>query len=77
MTRFRTENGFCFIYAKIKTMPAKFSTTDYRYPYEYLILLLTIVVVLLVIAFTAAATVCASAIFVPVVVITWLFRQPQ
>jgi len=48
---------------------AKFSTTDYRYPYEYLILMLTIIVVLLVIALTAAATVCASAIFVPLVVI--------
>ena len=46
-------------------MSAKFSTTDYRYPYEYLILVITIVVVLLVIALTAAATVCTSAIFVP------------
>jgi len=50
-------------------MSAKYSTTDYRYPYEYLILGLTIVVVLLIIAVTAAATVCASAIFVPAVVI--------
>jgi Zn-dependent protease with chaperone function len=50
-------------------MGAKFSTTDYRYPYEYIILGTTIIVVLLVIAFTAAATVCTSAIFIPVVVI--------
>jgi Zn-dependent protease with chaperone function len=50
-------------------MSVKFSTTDYRYPYEYLILVITIVVVLLVIALTAAATVCSSAIFVPLVVI--------
>jgi Zn-dependent protease with chaperone function len=68
-TRFRFENGFCFIYAKINLMPPRFSTTEYRYPYEYLILLLTIGVVLLVIAFTAAATVCGSVIFVPLVVI--------
>jgi Zn-dependent protease with chaperone function len=60
---------FVFFYAKIKAMSAKFSTTDYRYPYEYLILAITIVVVLLVIALTAAATVCTSAIFVPLVVI--------
>jgi Zn-dependent protease with chaperone function len=50
-------------------MTPRFSTTAYRYPYEYLILVLTIGVVLLVIAFTAAATVCVSAFFVPVVVI--------
>ena len=50
-------------------MSAKYSTTDYRYPYEYLILFITIGVVLLVIAITAAATVCTSAIFVPLVVI--------
>jgi Zn-dependent protease with chaperone function len=50
-------------------MAAKYSTTDYRYPYEYLILAATILVVILVIAFTAAATVCTSAIFVPAVVI--------
>ncbi|HSB65531.1 MAG TPA: M48 family metallopeptidase [Anaerolineales bacterium] len=50
-------------------MAGKYSTTDYRYPYEYLILAATILVVLLVIAFTAAATVCTSAIFVPAVVI--------
>jgi len=56
-------------------MSAKFSTTDYRYPYEYLILTVTIVVVLLVIALTAAATVCSSAIFVPVVVILSYFTS--
>ena len=50
-------------------MSVKYSTTDYRYPYEYLILTATILVVLGVIAFTAAATVCASAIFVPAVLI--------
>jgi Zn-dependent protease with chaperone function len=50
-------------------MSAKYSSTDYRYPYEYLILGMTIVVVLLVITLTAAATVCTSAIFVPAVVI--------
>lgn len=50
-------------------MAAKYSTTDYRYPYEYLILAATITLVMLVIAFTAAATVCTSAIFVPAVVI--------
>src|SRR4030065_1534935 len=50
-------------------MGAKFSTTEYRYPYEYLILCMTIIVVLLVIALTAAATVCGSILFVPLVVI--------
>jgi len=50
-------------------MRARYSTTEYRYPYEYLILGATILVVLLVIALTAAATVCSSAIFVPLVVI--------
>ncbi|MFZ2095686.1 MAG: M48 family metallopeptidase [Anaerolineales bacterium] len=50
-------------------MAARFSTTEYRYPDEYLILVATIVVVLLVIALTAAATVCTSAIFVPLVVV--------
>jgi Zn-dependent protease with chaperone function len=54
-------------------MSYKFSTTEYRYPYEYLILLLTILLVLMVIAFTAAATVCGSAIFVPLVVIIGYF----
>ncbi len=56
-------------------MGAKFSSTEYRYPYEYLILVATIMVVLLVIAFTAAATVCASAIFVPAVVILGYFSS--
>jgi Zn-dependent protease with chaperone function len=56
-------------------MGYKFSTTEYRYPYEYLILLLTIAVVLLVIAFTAAATVCGSAIFVPLVVVIGYFAS--
>ncbi len=56
-------------------MAAKYSTTDYRYPSEYLILAGTIVVVLLVIAFTAAATVCTSAIFVPAVVIFGYFAS--
>ena len=50
-------------------MSAKYSTTDYRYPYEYVILMVTIIVVGLIIAVTAAATVCTSAIFVPAVVI--------
>ncbi len=56
-------------------MAGKYSTTDYRYPYEYLILVATILVVLLVIAFTAAATVCTSAIFIPVVVILGYFAS--
>ncbi len=56
-------------------MAAKYSTTNYRYPYEYFILLATIVVVLLVIALTAAATVCTSAIFVPAVVIFGYFAS--
>jgi Zn-dependent protease with chaperone function len=56
-------------------MAAKYSTTDYRYPYEYLILAATILVVLIVIAFTAAATVCTSAIFVPAVVIFGYFAS--
>jgi hypothetical protein len=51
-------------------MNAGYSTTEYRYPYETLILLITIGVVLLVIALTAAATICTSAVFVPLVV-TW------
>ena len=56
-------------------MRGKYSTTDYRYPYEYLILAATFIVVLLVIAFTAAATVCTSAIFVPAVVIFGYFAS--
>jgi Zn-dependent protease with chaperone function len=49
-------------------MSAKFNTTSYRYPFEYLLLGLTILVVLMVIAFTAAATVCGSALFIPIIV---------
>lgn len=75
MPVFYSKTGFHFFYAKIKNMGAKFSTTDYRYPYEYLILVATIVVVLLVIAFTAAATVCTSAIFIPLVVIIGYFAS--
>jgi Zn-dependent protease with chaperone function len=56
-------------------MSYRFSTTEYRYPYEYLILLLTILLVLMVIAFTAAATVCGSAIFVPLIVILGYFAS--
>jgi Zn-dependent protease with chaperone function len=56
-------------------MRARFSTTEYRYPDETLILAGTIVVVLLVIALTAAATVCTSAIFVPLVVILGYFSS--
>ncbi len=56
-------------------MGAKYSTTDYRYPYEYLILFLTIMVVFGVVIFTAAATVCGSAIFVPAVVIVGYFAS--
>jgi Zn-dependent protease with chaperone function len=63
-----TKTGL-FLYAKINPMGAKFSTTEYRYPYEYFILFITIITVLLVIGLTAAATVCSSAIFVPLVVI--------
>jgi Zn-dependent protease with chaperone function len=63
------ENGISFFYVKIKSMSAKYSSTDYRYPYEYFILIITILVVLMVIALTAAATVCASAIFIPLIVI--------
>jgi len=54
-------------------MSAKYSSTDYRYPYEYAILGTTIIVVGLIIAVTAAATVCTSAIFVPAVVIMGYF----
>lgn len=46
----------------------KFSTTEYRYPYEHLILVGTITLVILIIAFTAAATVCTSVLFIPLVV---------
>jgi Zn-dependent protease with chaperone function len=56
-------------------MRARFSTTEYRYPDETLILAGTILVVLLVIALTAAATVCTSAIFVPLVVILGYFSS--
>jgi Zn-dependent protease with chaperone function len=56
-------------------MRARFSTTEYRFPDETLILVGTIVVVLLVIALTAAATVCTSAIFVPLVVILSYFSS--
>jgi Zn-dependent protease with chaperone function len=56
-------------------MRARFSTTEYRYPDETLILAVTIVVVLLVIALTAAATVCTSAIFVPLVMILSYFSN--
>ncbi len=56
-------------------MRARFSTTDYRYPYEYLILGITILVVMLVIALTAAATVCGSAIFIPLVVIAGYYAS--
>ncbi|HEX9090613.1 MAG TPA: M48 family metallopeptidase, partial [Anaerolineales bacterium] len=54
-------------------MSAKYSITDYRYPYEYAILGITIIVVGLIVAVTAAATVCTSAIFVPVVMIIGYF----
>jgi Zn-dependent protease with chaperone function len=50
-------------------MRTKFSTTEYRYPYEYFILGATIFTVFLVIAFTAAATICGSVLFVPLIVI--------
>lgn len=56
-------------------MAAKYSTTAYRYPYEFLILAATFFIVLLVIAFTAAATVCASAVFVPAVVLLGYFAS--
>jgi Zn-dependent protease with chaperone function len=56
-------------------MPAKYSTSDYRYPNEQLILAVTILIVLGVIAFTAAATVCASAVFVPAVVVFGYFAS--
>ncbi len=69
------KNGFFFFYATITPMAAKFSTTDYRYPNEYLVLMATILLVLGVIAFTAAATVCASAIFVPIAVIMGYFTS--
>jgi Zn-dependent protease with chaperone function len=54
-------------------MGTKFSTTEYRYPFEYVILGITFIVVILVIAVTAAATVCSSVIFVPLVVILGYF----
>jgi Zn-dependent protease with chaperone function len=54
-------------------MRVKFNTTGYRYPYEYLLLGLTILVVLSVIAFTAAATICGSALFIPIIVVLGYF----
>jgi len=54
-------------------MRAKFSTTEYRYPYEFFILGTTIIIVFLVIAFTAAATICGSALFIPLIVIISYF----
>jgi Zn-dependent protease with chaperone function len=62
-----------FLYVKIIAMRAKFSTTEYRYPYEYIILGTTIITVFLVIAFTAAATICGSVLFVPLIVIVSYF----
>ena len=56
-------------------MGAQYSTTEYRYPYEYLILGITLLVVVLIVALTAAATVCTSAIFVPAVVIMGYFAS--
>ena len=56
-------------------MSAKFSSTEYRYPYEYFILAMTVIVVLLVIAFTAAATVCGSVLFIPLVVVMGYFAS--
>jgi Zn-dependent protease with chaperone function len=56
-------------------MSAKFSSTEYRYPYEYFTLGMTVIVVLLVIAFTAAATVCGSVLFIPLVVIMGYFAS--
>ncbi len=67
------KTGFSFFHAKIIAMGSKFSTTEYRYPYEYLILVVTIGAVLAVIAFTAAATVCTSVIFIPAVVLIGYF----
>jgi Zn-dependent protease with chaperone function len=72
-TRFQDENGSYFFYAKIKAMRTKFSTTEYRYPYEFIILGTTIIIVFLIIAFTAAATICGSALFVPLIVIVSYF----
>jgi hypothetical protein len=73
--RFHPENGSSFFYAKIRSMSARFSTTEYRYPSEYLILGITILVVILIIAFTAAATVCGSVIFIPLVVIAGYYAS--
>jgi len=56
-------------------MGAKFSTTEYRYPNEYIILCLTIILVFLVIAFTAAATVCGSVLFIPFIVLINYFTS--
>lgn len=56
-------------------MAARFSTTEYRYPYEHVILATTIGVVLLVIGLTVAATVCTSAIFVLLVVVMGYFSS--
>lgn len=51
-------------------------TTAYRYPGEHLILLLTLSLVLGVIALTAAATVCASVVFVlGFVLLAYLFTR--
>jgi Zn-dependent protease with chaperone function len=56
-------------------MAASYSTTDYRYPNEHLILAATVIVVLGVIAFTAAAIVCASALFVLLVLTIGYFAS--
>ena len=56
-------------------MGTKYSSTDYRYPYEYIILGMTVILVFLVIAFTAAATVCGSVLFIPLVVIMGYFAS--
>jgi Zn-dependent protease with chaperone function len=71
--RFLNGNGLSFYMLKLSPMGAKFSTTEYRYPYEYVILGMTFIIVFLVIAITAAATVCGSVLFVPLVVILGYF----
>jgi len=73
--RFLNESGLSLYMLKLIPMGAIFSTTEYRYPYEYVILGITFIIVFLVIALTAAATVCGSVLFVPLVVILGYFAS--
>jgi Zn-dependent protease with chaperone function len=56
-------------------MPTPFDTDSYRYPYEHLVLFVTFVLVLIVIAVTSAATVCGSALFVLIMLVSSYFAS--